>query len=84
MKKILYVVVLLMGMIVVSCKVPTEPVKERTWGEKPSQSSEKVQSRIILKDYDVIKGHSFYIIEVDGHEYLAMGDGALIPLVKNE
>ena len=41
---------------------------------------EKVVSRIILKDMNVIDGKSFYIVEVDGLEYLTQRSGGFIKI----
>jgi hypothetical protein len=49
----------------------------------PLDKSFENSHRIIGKEYHVVEGYGYQIIEVDGVEYIAMTGGGICPLVKD-
>lgn len=50
--------------------------------KRPTTLDETTKSRIKLKEYKVINGYGYAIIEVDSVEYLTQGRGGFIKLSK--
>jgi len=84
MKKYLFLII---ATIAFSCAAPTD-TESRTWGasETPKTPETVVipEKRVKVVERGNLSGYNYFIIEVDGKEYIAIHDYDITPLITEE